>query len=374
MPTYRSIRNIRLGVVYAACLRSSSPISFSLKSLCLILSFVGPAVTSHAQETLNSANSEADRIFTLKVKPILAEKCFSCHGDDPDEIESGLIMHTREDLLLGGDGFGDVLVSGDAEPSFMMTAIKWEDPDYEMPPKENDRLTEGQIWVLRDWINDGAVWPDDDTQEVIRQAEKERLVTYDGMLVENSGGLSDDWTLRCYQPEDLWAYQALKVSEEPDKTNPLDSFINEKLNDAGITPAPEAEPRVLIRRLSFDLIGLPPSPEEIEHFQKAWKKDKTQAYETLIDRLLASPHYGERQAQHWLDVTRYADTSGGSNDFERSGVWRYRDYVVRSFNKDKPYDQFIREQIAGDELNPGDPEGAVAAGFLWMGPFGNRPI
>lgn len=313
--------------------------------------------------------SAAVRHFTLKVKPILSQKCFSCHGDDPDEIEGGLIMTSRDDLLLGGDGFRDVLVPGDAEASFMMTAVRWEDPDYEMPPKENDRLTAEQIWALRDWINAGAPWPDDVTQAAIRDEEAELLHTGEGIIVKTSGALSEDWAMRRYQPENIWAYHELEVVEPPGNGHPIDAFIDQALEERGLEPAPLAEPRTLIRRVTFDLTGLPPSPEEVDAFSQAWAEEPVAAYEGLVDRLLASPHYGERQAQHWLDVTRYADTDGGSNDYERSGIWRYRDYVLRCFNEDKPYNEFVVEQIAGDILRPDDAETKVAVGFLRMGPW-----
>ena len=315
------------------------------------------------------AESAQDRHFTLKVKPILAERCFPCHGNDPEEIKGGLVLHTLEDMLLGGDGFDNVLVPGDAEASFMMTAVQWKDPDYEMPPKENDRLSEEQILALRDWIDAGAAWPDEATQLAIKSTEADRVVTEDGIIVKTSGGVSDEWNLRRYNPENIWAYRAIDSTTPSIRGRPVDYFIDAALQTNGVEAASQAGPRVLIRRATFDLIGLPPSPEEIESFLREWDQDPERAYANLIDRLLASPHYGERQAQFWLDVTRYADTSGGSNDFERSGVWRYRDYVVRSFNSDKPYDQFILEQIAGDELKPDNPEGAIAVGFLRMGPW-----
>ncbi|MBC9889689.1 MAG: DUF1549 domain-containing protein [Opitutae bacterium] len=315
------------------------------------------------------AESAHDRLFTLEVKPILSEKCFPCHGDDPEKIEGGLIMHTLEDFLLGGDGFDNVLVPGDAEASFLMTAVQWKDPDYEMPPKENDRLTQEEISTLRDWIDAGAAWPDEETQLAIKAVEAERLVTDEGLIENTSGGLSDEWNLRRSRPEDLCAFNAIDTTTPSFTWHPVDHLIDEKLRANGVESAPQADPRTLIRRATFDIIGLPPSPEEIEQFMREWDQDSETAYANLVDRLLASPHYGERQAQYWLDVTRYADTSGGSNDFERSGVWRYRDYVVRSFNSDKPYDQFILEQIAGDELKPDDTEGAIAVGFLRMGPW-----
>ncbi|MGJ8725578.1 MAG: PSD1 and planctomycete cytochrome C domain-containing protein [Roseibacillus sp.] len=295
---------------------------------------------------------EADRHFTLKVLPILHEKCIACHGNPDEDLKGGLDMSTRELLLKGGDNFTDVVVPGDASKSFIMTTIKWDDPEWEMPPKENDRLDEKQIAHVEQWINDGAPWPDESIQEEIFLAERERTVTEDGVIITTSGGLADTWTYRRYQPEDIWAFRPLDhtVQPSPEATHPIDSFINEKLNEAGAEKAPIADLTTLLRRASFDLTGLPPTPEETEKFLQASESNPQQAWSDLIDSLLDSPQYGERWAQHWLDVARYADTGGMSNDYERSNAWRYRDYVISSLNEDKPYDQFIIEQIAGDEL------------------------
>ena len=322
------------------------------------------------QEDTDAEVAAAQRHFTLKVLPLLSEKCFGCHGDDPDEIESGLILNTREDMLLGGDGFDNVLVPGDAEASFMMTAVQWKDPDYEMPPKENDRLTEDQIMDLRQWINAGAPWPDEAAQQRHHASQWSQEVTEDGVLVKTIGGLSDDWTYRRYKPENIWAFKPVVDVEPPlESANPVDAFVDVKIKDQSLTPAPAADAATLIRRATYDLHGLPPSPEKVEAFVEASAVDAKGAWELLIDRLLASPRYGERMAQHWLDVVRYADTSGYSNDWERSNAWRFRDYVIRSFNADKPYDRFIMEQLAGDEMDPNNPEMIVAAGFLRMGPW-----
>ena len=309
---------------------------------------------------------KGEMLFALEVKPILANKCFSCHGDDPEEIEGGLDMTTREGLLKGGESFDDVLIPGDAEFSFMMEAIRWEDPDYEMPPKENDRLTEEQIWSIRDWIREGAPWPDDDRVAAIRDEHAE------GVIVQTSGALSEDWANRRYKEEDLWAYQPIgnpAVPETKSKANhPIDAFIDHKLELVGIPAATLADRRTLIRRATFDLIGLPPTPEEVEAFLKDRRADLV-AFRDVIDRLLADPRYGEQWGRHWLDVVRYADSSGFSNDYERTHAWRYRDYVIRSFNEDKPFDQFTIEQIAGDEWDPANPEMIIATGFLRMGPW-----
>src|SRR2546425_486856 len=166
-----------------------------------------------------------------------------------------------------------------------------------------------------------------------------------------------------YKDEDLWAFHRVRPR---DKTKSIDDFITAALRDRGLAPAPQADRRTLIRRATIDLTGLPAAPEEIE----AFLRDRSpRAWPNVIERLLASPRYGERWGRHWLDVVRYADSSGYSNDFERPNAWRYRDYVIRSFNFDKPYDRFIREQVAGDEVDAGDAENLIATGFLRMGPW-----
>ena len=342
----------------------------------------------------NNEADDIDRLFTLKVLPVMSQKCFGCHGDDPDEIEGGLIMHTLDDLLLGGDGFGDVLVPGDADASFMMAAMRWEDPDYEMPPKENDRLTAEQLEDFETWINAGAPWTSEERQAEIRQAEKLVLENEDGIIMPTSGGLGDEWTYRRYNKEEMWAFMPVETPELIDERDAIDEFVVAKLNAAGFKPARKADALTRIRRATFDLTGLPPTPEEVRAFVSADRKNSKKAWEELIDRLLESPRYGERWGQHWLDVARYSDTGGMSNDYEKSNAWRYRDYVIRAFNEDKPYDQFILEQLAGDEMAnesvakrlAGDKEAIakvhqagtytdeeiewmVATGFLRMGAF-----
>lgn len=351
---------------------------------------------------------EEDRHFTLRVQPLLSEKCNGCHGDDPEKIKGGLNMLTREDLIRGGEEWGDeVLVPGDAKKSFLIETVKWADPDWEMPPKENDRLTKEQIADLEKWIEDGVAWPEESVQLAIRKAAAEEAVTEEGMIVQTSGGLGDEWTYRRYNPEDLWAFQklvrpdvpqpnptVLNDGSHPVSSNPVDAFLEAKWAESGVKPAAQASPGTLIRRATLDLTGLPPTAEEIDHFQKSWEKNSEAAWSELIDRLLVSPRYGERWAQHWLDVARYADTGGMSNDYERSNAWRYRDYVIRAFNEDKPYDEFVLEQLAGDELAdrslrerlqgdyqayvkgrqegnylPEEAEKIIATGFLRMGPW-----
>ncbi|MCH7751794.1 MAG: PSD1 domain-containing protein [Planctomycetes bacterium] len=310
--------------------------------------------------------TDGDRLFTLKVLPLLSEKCFACHGND-EEIEGELNMLSRQSLLQGGESGEPPIVPGRPDKSLLISAVRWE--DLEMPPKENDRLTDEQIELLRRWILADAPWPNEEMQRRIRTDHWSQVETEDGLLVKTSGGLSDEWTYRRYNPADLWAYQPLQRVELPTfaaDENPIDFFVRRKLDEVGLVAAVRANSSELIRRASFDLTGLPPD-SQLHH---AYADDRSQAgWQALIDRLLASSHYGERMAQHWLDVVRYADTSGYANDFERPHAWRYRDYVIRSFNADKPFDRFVVEQIAGDELEPDNPELRVAVGFLRMGPW-----
>jgi hypothetical protein len=292
--------------------------------------------------------------------------------------------------MLGGDSDKPAIIPGKPDESPLILAVLRQSEDFEaMPPKEPDRLSAQQIDWLKEWITAGAPWPDAAKQKQIAATNHEKWSAEDGVIMPTSGGLSADWTNRRYKPEGMWAYQPVKkpsvpvvgpaagrAGDSPNspgqrpglQINPIDAFIAAKL-PAGLAPAPAADARTFIRRATFDLTGLPPTPEEVSAFASASIANPQSAIATLIDRLLASPHYGERMAQHWLDVVRYADSSGFANDYERGNAWRYRDYVVRSFNADKPYDRFVREQIAGDELDPKNPELIVATGFLRMGPW-----
>jgi mono/diheme cytochrome c family protein len=327
-----------------------------------------------AQSKLDQ-RQQGERLFSLKVRSILESKCFACHGEKGKKIKGEFNLTTREGLLKGGETADDVLVPFHPEKSLLMTAIEWKDEDYEMPPKENDRLTEKQIAQVKRWIMLGAPWPNEELQKkyVLEERSKER--TEDGVIMKTSGGLSEDWTYRRYKDEDVWAFQPVNKPAVPKDAHPIDAFIGRKLKAKGFQEAPTAHFRTLVKRAYYDLTGLPPTPFEIYQFRLAWDKDPDKAWSDLVDKLLASPHYGERWGQHWLDVARYADTGGYSNDYERSNAWRYRDYVIRAFNDDKPYDEFVVEQIAGDELWDSQPKGEknsellVASSFLRMGPW-----
>jgi mono/diheme cytochrome c family protein len=325
----------------------------------LILIFVITASVASAAEP-----SKGEKLFALKVKALFAKKCIACHGDDPDEIAGGFDMRSRRTMLKGGENFTEeTLIPGKGEKSFLYIAATRSEEGFEMPPKEAERLTRQQTWWIRDWINTGAPWPDETRVAEIQNKYAE------GIIVETSGGLSDDWTNRRYQSEHLWAYRPLNVEDVPESAHPVDWFIDRKLNEIELNSAPVAQPRELARRLSFGLTGLPPMPQDARRFEAAAKKNTKAAVLSYARQLLATPHYGEHFGRQWLDVARYADSAGFANDYSRPNVWRYRDYVVRAFNDDKPYDDFVREQLAGDEIAPGDSELLVATGFLRMGPW-----
>ena len=346
-----------------------------MKNLSWFLSLLLFLSTLQATET-NNNHSRGDQLFTLKIGPLLQEKCLACHSEKEGKLKGDLDLSSLDGMLFGGETSEKVLVPKKPDESLLLTAIEWKDPDYEMPPKENDKLTEKQIQYFREWIELGSPWPSQEIQDQIKIAERKKIQTDEGIIVKNSGGLSDDWTYRRYKPEDLWAFQPVQKPKIPASfKNPIDYFVEKKLDETQISPAPTADFRSLVKRAYLDLHGLPPTPYQIYQFRLSWDKNPEKAWDELIDQLMESQHFGERSAQHWLDVARYADTAGLSNDYERSNMWRYRDYVVRSFNEDKPYDRFIIEQIAGDELWEKQPideknsELLIATSFLRMGPW-----
>lgn len=345
------------------------PFTLKFSLLFFLVLCFGSILYYGAHRQNASSKEEAELLFVHEVLPLLKEKCFSCHGDDLMEIEGDFDIRSRESMLQGGESGHPALVPGKPHKSPIYIAVTWENSDFEMPPKENDRLSAEQIDLMRRWIAGGAPWPDEERRrDLLANSEWNYS---DGVKVKTSGALSEEWANRRYRPEDIWAFYPVKEYEIPEKfsgksRNPIDAFINRKLDEHDIVPTVKADKITLIRRATFDLLGLPPTPQEINAFLADESSD---AFEKVINRLLDSPHYGEQWGRHWLDVVRYSDTNGFSNDFERPNAWRYRDYVIRAFNKDKPYNRFIVEQIAGDELDPGNPEMIVAAGFLRMGPW-----
>ena len=345
---------------------------------------------------------EAEVLFAAEVYPLLQNKCFGCHGGDAKEIRGEYDLTTLEGMLTGGESGDASIVPGRPDESPLVQAILWN--GSEMPPKENDRLTDDEVAVVKKWILAGAPWPDVATRRKLL-AEWSALPDESGKRqVLTSGGSSDEWTYRRYSPEDVWAFTPVRSKTELEPTSltateAIDHFIQRQWAAQGLKPSGMASPRTLIRRVTLDMTGLPPTPQEIKAFQKACHEDPDGAWRDLVDRLLASPRYGERWGRHWLDITRYADTGGMSNDYERSNMWRYRDYVIRAFNTDKPYNEFILEQLAGDTLadqsvrsrNPKKPnqvyqaqlkgnytdeesDWIIATGFLRLGPWDNAMV
>ncbi|HXG61586.1 MAG TPA: DUF1549 domain-containing protein [Planctomycetota bacterium] len=288
-----------------------------------------------------------ERFFEAKVRPLLAARCFSCHSaEGGGKVKGGLRLDSRDAVLKGGNQ-GPAVVPGDPGASLLVRAVSWKDPELRMPPKE--RLPRGEAEILERWVRMGAPWSAAAAPPRTRP-EKE--------ITERDRAFWSFRPPRDPAPPDVRAPELCR--------NPVDRFLQARLEAEGLVPAPEADRRTLIRRLSFDLHGLPPAPEEVEAFVRDPAPD---AYERLVDRMLAHPRTGERWARFWLDLVRYAESDGHRQDAYRPHAWRYRDYVVRAFNEDKPYDRFILEQLAGDEIAPDDPSVLVATGYLRLGMY-----
>ena len=276
-------------------------------------------------------------------------RCVECHGADTQE--SHLRLDTRVAVLRGGD-FGPAAVAGKADASEIIRRVKSRNLERQMPP-DGERLTEDEVAALAAWIDAGLPWPG-------REGSGDAEATRDPRL--------DHWAWKpVVRPAVPGAIQAFAARDGVERErNPIDFFIRAKLVEKQLAPTATADRTTLIRRLSFDLTGLPPSPDEVAAFVA---DTDPAAYEHLVDRLLASPRYGERWARHWLDVVHYGDTHGYDKDKPRSNAWPYRDYVIRALNDDKPYARFIEEQVAGDVLHPDTPDGQEAIGFIAAGPW-----
>jgi hypothetical protein len=307
-----------------------------------------------------SAQQEPSRadleFFEKKIRPVLESSCYMCHSASSRRLQGGLLLDSRAGMLKGGNSGQAAIIPGDPDRSPLIIAIRYSDPKLQMPPAA--QLPAEQVKDFEAWVRMGA--PDPRGQSAAPKA--------------------------AWPPDDLsearkfWSFQTIKNSPLPTVNDrawvrsPLDRFILAKLEEKGLKPVGDADKRTLIRRATFDLTGLPPTPEEVD----AFLQDASQsAFSKVIDRLLASPHYGERWGRHWLDAVRYADTAGCNSDFPIPAAYKYRNYVIKSFNQDKPYDRFIREQIAGDLL-PGKTEAekhenVIATGYLAMSRrFGSR--
>ncbi|MDP6764213.1 MAG: PSD1 and planctomycete cytochrome C domain-containing protein [Planctomycetota bacterium] len=299
-------------------------------------------------ETITDTQREALRFFEAEVRPVLAARCYECHGPEVTDPEGGLRFTSAAALLEGGPS-GPAIVPGDAEASLLVRALRREDPDLAMPP--DDPVSEEEIEAVATWINLGAPWP------------------------AGSAALADEG-VDIDAGRSWWSFQPLERPPVPAPaggaatSHPIDAFVDARLAAAGLEPNPPADPRTLVRRITFDLWGLPPTYEEVEAYLA---DDGPGRWERLIERLLASPRYGERWGRRWLDVVRFAETNGYEMDAPKPYAWRYRDYVIDSLNADKPYDRFLREQLAGDELPGADDEAVIATGFHHLGVWDSEP-
>ncbi len=292
----------------------------ALMALAVVFSWMG---------TCRGDDAAGLELFEKKIRPVLIQSCYECHSSQEDKPKGGLRLDSREAARTGGDS-GAAIVPGEPDESLLIEAMRHE--SFEMPPQA--KLSDETIADFVKWIEIGAPDPRDRP---------------DSSTVDNA------WPVLLNARRDWWSLQPVVRPAVPEiETNPpsgtIDRFILAKLANAGIAPPKQAAPRTLIRRLSLVLTGLPPTPKEVDRFLRDSEVNPEAAYESLVDRLLNSPHFGERWARHWMDVVRFTETHGNEWNYEVHHAWRYRDYLIRAFNADVPYDQFVREHIAGDLL------------------------
>ena len=287
---------------------------------------------------------EALKFFESRIRPLLVTHCTECHGTKKQK--HNLRLDNLAYMLQGGDT-GPAVVPHDLDASLLIKAVSYVDADMQMPP--DGKLEDAQIEDLKKWVEMGAPWP----EQEVKSAKMEKPGEFSA------------------EDRAWWAFQPLKPVKPPvvsnpkaQISNPIDQFILARLEKVKLASSPAADRYELVRRVYFDLHGLPPTPDQVQAFVN---DPQPQAYERLVENLLNHPRYGERWAQHWLDLTRYAESDGYRQDAYRPDAWPYRDYVVRSLNADKPYDRFVREQLAGDEIAPGDPDVLVATAYLRNG-------
>ena len=309
------------------------------KSNALYYVFVACSLLASAIQTRVASSAEPD--FEREVAPLLVQRCLECHGSV--DASGGLDLSQHKTLLSGGDSG---LAIESKEKSLLLERLL----SGEMPPEKNGKsqaLPESEVAVFKAWIEAGAKWP-----------EGRKLDLFERTTAKRAGR---DW----------WAWQPLKSSElAKDDINPIDHFIQEKLAEKNLTAAPTADRRTLLRRVYFDLIGLPTTDADVTAFERDASPD---AYERVVDRLLDSKQFGERWARHWLDLVRFAETNGYERDAVKAGAWRYRDWVIDAFNNDMPYDQFVTEQLAGDEIPNRSEASVIATGFLRLGTWDDEP-
>ncbi|WP_417849575.1 PSD1 and planctomycete cytochrome C domain-containing protein [Thalassoglobus sp.] len=316
---------------------------FPLILLSLVV-LLGRATSAEEKKALPAASPQDIEYFEKKVRPILAERCYSCHSSTAKTIHGGLKVDSAQALYAGGDS-GASIIPGKPEESLLIAAILYDsDADYQMPPK--GKLPESEIAELKEWVRRGAPFPDDGSVAAAKQ----------GIDMEEARKF---WS---FQPVHEHPLPETSMSSWPQKR--LDHFVLSAMEKQGLSPSPEADRATLLRRLSFDLIGLPPTPEEVESFVNNPAPD---AYEKEVERLLASPHFGERWGRMWLDLARYTDKTASWLD-STGQAYLYRDWVVKAMNDDVPYDEFIHRQLATDFMEETGPEDSPALGFIGLSP------
>ena len=295
-----------------------------------------------AEKTPESTGSDGLRFFAERVEPLLRSKCFGCHSHASGEMEGGLTLDSRSGWSEGGER-GPAIVPGKPEQSLLIKAVLRGDSNFQMPP--DAKLSAAEIEILTEWIKRGAPDP---------RTTKPRL--------EQAIDPTDWWSLRPL----LRPVVPNVATRNGETDNVIDAFVQRRLSDKKLSATPRADRRTLIRRVYLDLHGLPPTPEAVEAFVA---DPDPLAYEKLVDELLASDRYGERWARHWLDTVHFADSHGCEHDVFRPNAWRYRDYVISSFNRDTSWSRFIREQLAADRFYPEEPQLTAALGFIAAGPL-----
>ncbi|MEM8945102.1 MAG: PSD1 and planctomycete cytochrome C domain-containing protein [Planctomycetota bacterium] len=329
-----------------------------LRVACFAIAFLGGSAQAARGEDLPTATAEKHDFFERQIRPLLAEHCYSCHSNQAKELKAGLLVDSRKSLLVGGDS-GEAVVPGDPDGSLLIEAVRYE--SYEMPPK--GKLSEREISALVRWIEMGAPWP----------AE----------AAATGNAATEAFDLQKRRAEH-WVWQQIRAPSLPDvqdsrwPISEIDHFILDRLKESDLEPAPSADRRALVRRMYFDLIGLPPTAEQVAKFLS----DKApHAIDRVVDELLASKHFGERWGRHWLDLVRYAESRGHEFDNDAPNAYQYRDYVIRALNADVPYDQLVREHIAGDLIEPprlhpeyGFNESVLGTGFWFLGEWVHSPV
>jgi hypothetical protein len=326
----------------------------ALLPVCGLLGILLESVAALGGEPTPGQDRIAADFFESKVRPVLVEHCYACHSSQARKLKGGLRLDSADGVRKGGDT-GSAVIPGKPAESLLIRAIRHEDEQTKMPPK--GKLPDATIALLEQWVKAGAVVPSSRPTPV------------------PTGARTKAGPVPLAEARKHWAYQPVRRHEPPPVKDPswcrspIDAFVLAKLDAAGLKPSPPADRRTLLRRVFYDLIGLPPMAGEIEAFERDLSED---ALEKVVDRLLASPRYGERWGRHWLDVARYADTKDGvlmyGDDRVRPYAYTYRDYVVRAFNEDTPFDRFIHEQLAADQIVPDDQPWRLAAmGFLTLG-------